>query len=133
MTLLVFVIFAEEDFYVFEKIREYAKEYDIKFQLAELLPEPEFSLTSKIDELIRDSNLVLVIWSKKSQSSVWVNQEIGFARALNKRIIPFVETGVATKGFLIGLEWIEFNGDQLEMGVKELVEYLEYYRKKFFT
>lgn len=130
MTLLVFVIFAEEDFYVFEKIREYAKEYDIKFQLAELLP--EFSLTSKIDELIRDSNLVLVIWSKKSQSSVWVNQEIGFARALNKRIIPFVETGVATKGFLIGLEWIEFNGDQLEMGVKELVEYLEYYRKKFF-
>jgi len=130
MTLLVFVIFAEEDFYVFEKIREYAKEYDIKFQLAELLP--EFSLTSKIDELIRDSNLVLVIWSKKSQSSVWVNQEIGFARALNKRIIPFVETGVSTKGFLIGLEWIEFNGDQLEMGVKELVEYLEYYRKKFF-
>lgn len=133
MTLLVFVIFAEEDFYVFEKIREYAKEYDIKFQLAELLPEPEFSLTSKIDELIRDSNLVLVIWSKKSQSSVWVNQEIGFARALNKRIIPFVEPGVSTKGFLIGLEWIEFNGDQLEMGVKELVEYLEYYREKFFT
>jgi len=133
MTLLVFVIFAEDDFYIFEKIREYAKEYDIKFQLAGLLPEPEFSLTSKIDELIRDSNLVLVIWSKKSQSSVWVNQEIGFARALNKRIIPFVETGVSTKGFLIGLEWIEFNGDQLEMGVKELVEYLEYYREKFFT
>lgn len=133
LTLLVFVIHSEDDFSIFKMIEEQAKSHDIKFLLAELAPEPGLLLSDKIDRLMRESNLVLVIWSTTGQTSIWVNQEIGFVKALNKRIIPFVETGVQPKAFLVGLEWIEYNKDQPEKGIARLIDWLVKEQKKYLV
>jgi hypothetical protein len=132
LTLLVFVIHSEDDFPIFKMVEEQAKSHDIKFLLAELMPEPGLLLTNKIDRLLRESNLVLVIWSKTGQDSIWVNQEVGFVKALNKRIVPFIETGVQPQAFLVGLEWIEYNKDQPEKGIVRLIDWLVNEQKKYF-
>jgi len=60
------------------------------------------ALTDKVKSGIFESDYIVPIITETSISSQWLNQEIGFASALNKEIIPIVEHQIINqlKGFI---------------------------------
>lgn len=54
-------------------------------------------LTDKVKDGIKDCDYFVCILTAKSISNQWVNQEIGYATALGKRIRPIVESRVLDK------------------------------------
>lgn len=59
-------------------------------------------LAQKVADGIIQAKVILPILTKNSISTQWINQEIGFATALNKRIMPVVENHLIDKlkGFI---------------------------------
>jgi len=61
------------------------------------------SLADKVKECMQEADWLIPILTRKSISNQWVNQEIGFAEALNKiTIVPLVEKSLLDKlkGFI---------------------------------
>lgn len=61
-----------------------------------------FQLSDKVKAGITQSDYVIPILTQNSVSTQWINQEIGFATALNKTLIPIVEEDLIPqlKGFI---------------------------------
>lgn len=59
-------------------------------------------LAQKVADGIIEAKIILPILTKNSIPTQWINQEIGFATALNKRIMPIVESDLIDKlkGFI---------------------------------
>lgn len=59
-------------------------------------------LANKVAEGIRSCDILIPIITDESFQTQWLNQEIGYATALNKKIIPLVEKKVvdSLKGFI---------------------------------
>jgi hypothetical protein len=59
-------------------------------------------LAQKVANGILQAKVLLPILTKKSIKTQWINQEIGFATALNKKIMPIVESNLIDKlkGFI---------------------------------
>jgi len=106
--LRVFLSYPREDLWLAYKIQKILSEIGIYVYLAELFPEPGVTLWEKIEGMIKDSHVVIVLWTKNARSSAFVNQEIGAAKIYNKLIIPIVEKGVPVEGVLAGKEYIPF-------------------------
>lgn len=68
-------------------------------------------LADKLQHEIDGSDAVIVLLTDNSRGSTYVHQEIGYARARGKLIIPLVDPAVAseTLGMLQGVEWIPFD------------------------
>lgn len=72
-------------------------------------------LKSKVQTDIENADIILVIWTKASKNSAWVNQEIGYAFARKKLILPVVEKGLELPAFLSGLEYEPLNPHKLDV------------------
>ncbi|MBI5540315.1 MAG: toll/interleukin-1 receptor domain-containing protein [Bacteroidia bacterium] len=59
-------------------------------------------LAAKVAEGIIQADIIIPILTEKSVSTQWINQEIGYATALNKKIMPIVERDIIDKlkGFI---------------------------------
>ena len=59
-------------------------------------------LTDKVKECMHEADCLMPILTRRSIDNQWVNQEIGFAEALKKPIIPLVEKNLfdKLKGFI---------------------------------
>ena len=77
---------------------------NVKFNpiIIALDPEAGRPLADKVAEGINKSQAIIPIITKKSYLTQWINQEIGYATAINKKIIPIVEKDVRSelKGFI---------------------------------
>jgi type I site-specific restriction endonuclease len=64
--------------------------------------EPLKLISDKVIRGLHDSEIVIPILTSQSISTQWINQEIGFAQAKDKKIIPIVEKEVidSLKGFI---------------------------------
>jgi hypothetical protein len=83
-------------------------------------------LATKVQKGIRDSDYFVPILTENSKYNQWVNQEIGYATALDKKIIPITESQIINdlKGFIhknIDLPYV-FNSNK-ENKYKESYEY----------
>ena len=69
----------------------------IAFNREALMP-----LSQKVADGIIKAKIILPILTKKSISTQWINQEIGFATSKGKRIMPIVESNIIgeLKGFI---------------------------------
>lgn len=63
---------------------------------------PGVPLTEKVKDSITECDVLIPILTKKSITSQWVNQEIGYAFAKNITVFPIVESGIIKhlKGFI---------------------------------
>lgn len=59
-------------------------------------------LAKKVADGIINAKVIVPILTRKSFTTQWINQEIGFATALNKKVIPIVESDLINdlKGFI---------------------------------
>jgi hypothetical protein len=68
-------------------------------------------LSEKVINGLTDSEIVIPILTKNSIYTQWINQEIGFAKAINKKISPVVERDIIEqlKGFIHNQVDIPYN------------------------
>ena len=99
---------AKEDNPLLDKTVESFNQCGIRTYVAERTPKPGYPLWQKIEAAIRRLDAVLILWTEKGSQSGDVREEIGIAIGARraKRIIPLVQTGLATQGSLIGLEHV---------------------------
>ena len=73
---------------------------------------PGANITNTICKQISEAHAVILVLSEKSISSPWVNQELGYARALDKPIIPIqIEKHIQNSGMFIGTNELDFDTD----------------------
>lgn len=73
---------------------------------------PGQSLSSEIISAIKSCDLFVLLWSKNSQSSEWVPQEIGIAKAAERQIIPLMlEPGLEPSGFIRDIKYLSVHDD----------------------
>ncbi len=87
-----------------------AEKVDITAYLAEHDPQPGKELADKVKHNIKESNALVALLTDNSVASSYVHQEVGYAIAKNKLVIPLVQPGAPPQlAMLQGIEYIEFD------------------------
>jgi len=120
----IFISHSVEDMRVVYELARTLQLKGIEAIVAEWEQQPGTLLALKIGEMIDKSDCVLALLTKNGGRSIYVNQEIGYARKAGKLIIPVIEYGVE-KGFLEGLEYIPFKRDDPYDAISKTVNYLK--------
>jgi hypothetical protein len=110
MAYKVFLSYAEEDTNVAKRIfnRLEAKRGVYPY-MSEIYPAPGTALWFRLEQEIKRSDCIVVLWTLSGAKSQYVNQEIGVAKSIGKEIIPIVKDEDSIVGALEGLEWIPYN------------------------
>lgn len=122
-----------------EKIKQLLELEGFKCLVAEDEPNTG-ALKEKIEKLIDESDGVIAIASRDEKldgkdewtTSNWIHQEIAYAKAKNKPMLIFYETGLSHKekyGFQEGLEYLEFDRKKLDEFLIEAIKYIRKFRK----
>jgi len=108
------------------------KREGIDLYIAENDKQPGRDLNDKIEKELKDCDCVWALLTPKGSSSAFVQNEIGAAHIIKRRIIPMLEEGEKLQGMLGGLtEYVRFNRsghispienilDALEQGCEEI-------------
>jgi len=111
----IFLSYTREDaplvhrvFSIFERMRLNPYAYELFEESGEVLDQ-------LIPERIKENEIFIPFITHTGVLSQWVNQEIGVARALNKIILPVVEEGIISSGFVqfrIYVPYYPYNPDE---------------------
>ena len=122
----VFISHSTKDFKLVKFLAKFLESYGIEAYIAERDYKIGRSLSQKINQNIDTSDYFLVVYTTNGKDSSFVNQEIGYW--INKRrdsdLIPFVEKGLNPSGFLSGVEYIEFNPLNPNLGIANVKRYI---------
>lgn len=97
---------------------------DVKVYLYERDSRPGHLVTTKLHNAIAASHIVLVLLTRHSCASAYVQQEIGFAEGKGKLIIPLVGKGVPKRALamLDGREYVPFDAEAIDGCIAALTE-----------
>jgi len=123
----VFLSHSHEDINYAKQIKEALKP-NCDVYIASEDRQPGKPLSEKIEAAIRSCSFLVALLTKEAESSPWVHQEIGFARACKINIILLVDQDIKPKGMPEGLEYIVFDRRNPEIAIKNLNEFMS--RKK---
>ena len=133
----MFISYSSQDLGLAQSIAEYMNRIGIEPYLADRRPQIDQYLADKIAGNILDSNCFVAVLTPNGIKSQWVNQEIGFAYALQRHkihMIPIyrmVEMSLhqtkAIRGFLESKEYIPMDLNQIDNAIYELRELLRSY------
>lgn len=107
-------------------ISENCRGIGVETYLYEHDEQPGQPLGDKLQAAIRDSDAVVVLLTHESQFSPYVQQEVGFAKGLQKPIVPLVQPGIDQRALamLTGVEYIAFDYEHPARGLASLLKYL---------
>ena len=72
------------------------------------------SLPSTIKNAIDESEVVLLVLTKNSKNSLWVNQEIGYALGKGIPVIPLKKGKIAVEGLIDATRYVPMSDNPLE-------------------
>lgn len=108
MNYSVFISYSTKDLGLVNYVKGLLESYTIKVYVAEYTAPPGVDLTNHIKNSITTCDLFILLWSSNSKHSEWVTQEIAFANANNKTIIPVVlEPNLNLPVFIKNLKYLE--------------------------
>lgn len=93
--------------------------------VAEWMPQYGEQVDKKVADQIDASDAVLGVITPDYTRASFANQEIGYAKAKGKLIIPLVEHGTNVTGFLYGLDKLEFDRTNLVDTARHLAAFLK--------
>lgn len=127
MAYKVFLSHSSKDASWVNWIRANAHQIEIEVYLHEFDPQPGQSIAAKLRAAIQSSDALVVLLTGSSESSAYVHQEIGTAKALNKPVIPLVQPGVRKESLamLDGLEYIPFDFTNPQQALQTLLPHLQ--------
>lgn len=101
--------------------------FGIEAYLYEHDPKPGKLLADKVQAAIRVSDAVVVLLTANSQASPYVQQEVGFAKGLQRPVIPLVQPGIDQRALamLQGVEYITFDFRDARTGLGHLLQHLQ--------
>lgn len=107
----IFISHSSKDRRAVETVAAQARAMGVSFYLAKHDVQPGQPLATKIEDQIRECDAVVVLLTSHGMSAPYVQQEIGFALALNKPVIPLVEHELRDQNLamLEGVEYIPFD------------------------
>lgn len=112
MSFKVFISYSTEDMQFVEQVQQMLISASINVFVADHSVLPGQSLSSEIISAIKSCDLFVLLWSKKSQSSEWVPQEIGIAKAAGRSIIPLMlEPTLEPSGFIRDIKYLSVHDD----------------------
>lgn len=78
-------------------------------------------LAEKVAESIETCDIIIPIITKESLNNQWINQEIGYAKAKSKRIIPIIEKSIinSLKGFINKELDLSYNYESIRNNLKK--------------
>jgi hypothetical protein len=121
MMRFVFLSHAEEDSNFADRVFGILEKMGISCFIYERFPEYGNYIPEIIKRNINGCRTFVVLLTQNGVQSQVVNQEIGMAFALNKGIIPIVERGVETKGFVELRQHINYAGNKQEGAISDLL------------
>jgi len=127
---IVFISYSHKDISFAYQLWKMISNAGIPCYLAELYPEPGISLWDKIKKMIETSEVVIALYTHNARFSAYVNQEIGYAFAKGKLVIPVVEEGVGLPGALDGIEYIKYNTKNPIDTLKSIAEFIRSFLEK---
>ena len=103
-----------------------AKQVGIEIYLYEHDPRPGSLVADKIEAAIQSCDALVVLLTGNSESP-YVQQEVGYAKALKKLVVPLVQPGASQEklAMLQGVEYIQFDFQNPQPGLSTLLEYLQ--------
>lgn len=109
-----------------ERIREELAAVGVESYIFEHDLQPGRSVAEKLQSAIRASDVVVVLLTENSVPSPYVQQEVGYALAQRKLVIPLVEHGTSANALamLSGIEYIPFDAGSPQDGIQKLTAYL---------
>lgn len=127
MAYKIFISHSSYDKYWVDWIANNAKNFGIEPYLYEYDIQPGKSVSEKVKKEIRNSDAFVVLITANSQYSSYMQQEIGVAEGLGKRIIPLVQPGISDSvlAMLKGREYIPFDFNNPNEAVSKLLAYLQ--------
>jgi len=128
----VFISHSTKDFQLVERLAKFLKSCGIEAYLAERDYKIGRSVSQKIMQNIDTSDYFLIVYTKNGKESTFVHQEIGYWKDKKRDIdlIPFVEKGLSPSGLLSGVEYIEFNPLNPNLGIVNVERYITQTTKK---
>jgi hypothetical protein len=123
----IFLSHSKADVQWVKWISQHAQAVGIAVYLYEHDPQPGRLIADKVKLAIQDSNALVVLLTANSQFSAYVQQEIGFAEASKKLIIPLVQPGIQTASLamLEGRESVPFDFRNPQQALLKLLPYLQ--------
>ena len=118
----VFFSHSEEDWSFVERVWDILNRMGISCYVYEYYPEYGEYLPEIIKRnMNNECRTVIVLLTQHSTQSQWVNQEIGMAFASGRLIIPIVEMGVETKGFVELRQHIDYDKNNPGDAIYDLI------------
>ena len=106
----VFISHSMKDKNLVDALRSIAASLVIEPLIAEHIVDVQNTITAKIQSMILDSDLVLVVLTQEGFNSTFVQHEVGFATG-KKPILILVEKGYESKmsGFVYGSDYVSID------------------------
>ena len=120
----------QSDLPLVANLQEQANAAGVTLYLADRDVRPGTNLSTKIEMAISRAEVVVALLTEKGVDSKWVNQEIGYALAKQKVVVPLVEEGVDVPGMLVGREYVGFRRDRFSEALERVTRYLEHLKSK---
>jgi len=126
MAYRVFLSHSGADFQVAEWIAAHSKAIGIEIYLFEFDSQPGSVVSQKIKDSIEAADALVVLLTKNSQTSPYVQQEIGYAEALKRLIVPIVFKGFDGQklAMLQGREYVSFDPSCPQLALQSLLTFL---------
>jgi hypothetical protein len=125
----IFFSHGEEDWDFVKRVFDILDRMSISCYAYEYFPEYGDYIPEIIKRNIKDCRTFIVLLTQNSVQSQWVNQEVGMAFALDRLIIPIVERGVETKGFVELRQRIDYDRNIPKLDVHLVVIRIIFIRK----
>ena len=119
--MAIFLSYCEGDAELVHRIFSILSRMHLNPYVFMLYREPGEFIPEVVVRQISTSNYFVPFLTRNGVQSQWVNQEIGVAHALRKYIIPVVEIGVESKGFVEFREHIKHDPFNPEKTIFELI------------
>lgn len=126
MPFRIFISHAKEDYTLALRIHNILWRMELAPYIYELYHEYGRDLDEIMKEKITFCEHFVPLITRNGVQSQWVNQEIGMAYALDKNIIPVVEIGIESKGFIAFKVHIPYDPNNGEWCICNLI-----YRLRF--
>jgi hypothetical protein len=121
----IFISYAAEDAEVVYRVWDILSRIGIQCYAYEKFPKPGEAISESVMKAIKVCRYMIVFLTKNSSESHWVNQEVGAAVALNKRVIPILENGTEWTGFIANnVEHIRYNPLKPDFTISVLIRRL---------
>ncbi len=128
----IFISHAIIDQALIKSIKQTLEPHSLTLFIAEHYVDLKQSITEKIEKMIRQSDVALILLTENGFNSKFVQQEIGYIKSLRKPYLQLVQTGIENKitGFNYGRDYISLDLNQPNIALEKVKNALLNYWKK---